>query len=197
MRGPKVVGQYKYEGVDEFRIADYAAELLHAERGNLAPDASFVILVDSGGLGRSTYKMLTEKHGIRNCYGIDAAESPSRDSEFHRMRDELWWEVREALMDSKELAIDPHLKTFDDLLSQLTSIKWAAVELNGRTRTKVQGKGSSSGIPNVKPLLHSPNEADSLCLAWRGYLRYCSKVPGRFKRVGRYQRSHELSWKIL
>jgi hypothetical protein len=197
MRGPKLVAQYKYEEVDEFRLADYVADLLSAERANLGPDASFVVMVDSGGLGRSTYKMLTDKHGIRNCYGVDAAESPSRDSEFHRMRDELWWEVREAFMESKELAIDPHIKTFDDLISQLTSIKWAAVELNGRTRTKVQGKGSSSGIPNVKPLVHSPNEADSLCLAWRGYLRYCSKVPGRFKRPGRYQRYEQPSWKVL
>lgn len=203
MRGPKLVELQEHVEVDEFRLADLVAQVLSAERANLAPDASYAVLVDSGGLGRSTLKMLREKHLIKNVYGIDAAESPIRDSEFHRLRDELWWELREAFMESKELVIenDPErrskIQKSDELISQLTSIKWGTVELNGRTRTKVQGKGSSSGIPNVKPLLHSPNQADALCLAWRGYLRYCSKVPQRFRQASTYHRAQPLSWKIL
>lgn len=197
MRGPKVVEVQEHVNVDEFRLADLVADALKSEQANLAPDASYAVVVDYGGLGRSTYKMLQEKHHIKNLYGVDAAESPIRESEFHRMRDELWWELREAFMESKEIVIDPHVKQYDELISQLTSIKWASVALNGRTRTKVQGKGSSSGIPNVKPLLHSPNEADSLCLAWRGYLRYCSKVPERFRRTRVRSSSSAVSWKVI
>jgi hypothetical protein len=141
--------------------------------------------------------MLQEKHHVHALYANDAASSPSRESEFHRMRDELWWELREAFMETREIAIDPTIKHYDELIAQLTSIKWASVALNGRTRTKVQGKGSSSGIPNVKPLLHSPNEADSLCLAWRGYLRYCSRVPARFRARRMRRESSIVSWKVV
>lgn len=203
MRGPKLVELQEHVEVDEFRLADMVAQVLHTEQANLSPDASYAVLVDSGGLGRSTLKMLRDKHLVKNAYGIDSAESPIRESEFHRLRDELWWELREAFMESKEIVIenDPErrskIQKVDELVSQLTSIKWGTVELNGRTRTKVQGKGSSSGIPNVKPLLHSPNQADALCLAWRGYLRYCSKVPQRFRKPSTYQRYQQLSWKIL
>lgn len=203
LRGPKLVELQEHVEVNEFLLADYVTEILSRERANLGPDASYCILVDSGGLGRSTLKMLQEKHLIRNVYGIDAAESPIRDSEFHRMRDELWWELREGFMESREIVIenDPErrskIQKVDELISQLTSIKWAAVELNGRTRTKVQGKGSSSGIPNVKPLLHSPNQADALCLAWRGYKHYCSTVPLQFRTAGVFQRYRPTSWKSL
>lgn len=203
MRGPKLVELQVHEEVDEFRLADLVAQVLKTEQANLAGGASYAVLVDYGGLGRSTYKMLQEKHGVRNLYGIDSAESPIRESEFHRMRDELWWELREGFMESKEIVFEnsPELRhkiqNVDDLISQLTSIKWGAVELNGRTRTKVQGKGSSSGIPNVKPLLHSPNEADALCLAWRGYKHYCSSVPLQFRSSGGYSRCRIASWKTL
>lgn len=196
LRGPKLVALYEYQ-VDEFRLADLVADLLSKERANLAPDASYAVVVDYGGLGRSTVRQLREIHRIGHVYAVDAAESPIRESEFHRMRDELWWEVREAIMESKELAIEPKISNYDALISQLTSIKWASVALNGRTRIKIQGKGSSSGIPNIKPLLHSPNEADSLCLAWRGYLRYCSKVPVRFKSRRTWTHARSVSWKVV
>lgn len=203
LRGPKLVELIELVEVDEFRLADVVAQLLKVEQANLAPDASYAVLVDSTGLGRSTLTMLREKHLLRNVYGIDSAESPARESEFHRMRDELWWELREGFMESKEVVIenDPErrhkIQRADELVSQLTSIKWGAVELNGRTRTKVQGKGSSSGIPNVKPLQHSPNQADALCLAWRGFKRYCSSVPMQFRRSEGFRRYANASWKTL
>lgn len=196
LRGPKLVKLHEYVDVDEFRLGDLVADIFDQERTSLAPDAAWCIVVDYGGLGRSTVKVLQDKHGLRNLYPVDAAESPVRESEFHRLRDELWWELREAFMETKEIVLDPKLTNYDELLAQLTSIKWASVALNGRTRIKVQGKGSSSGIPNVKPLLHSPNEADSLCLAWRGYLRYCSHLPAQYRRRT-YSRRMTPSWKAM
>ena len=203
LRGPKLVELQVHREVDEFRLADLVAQVLKVELSGLAPGASYAVLVDYTGLGRSTFKVLQEKHGIRNLYAVDSAESPTRDTEFHRLRDELWWELREGFMESKDIVIenDPEFRhkvqNVDELISQLTSIKWAAVELNGRTRTKVQGKGSSSGIHNVKPLLHSPDEADALCLAWRGYKRYCSSIPVQHRTSGGFYRSRTTSWKTL
>lgn len=203
MRGPKLVELQVHTEVDEFRLADLVARVLKVELSGLAPGSSYAVLVDYTGLGRSTYKVLQEKHDVRNLYAIDSAESPTRDTEFHRMRDELWWELREGFMDSKELVIenDPEfrhkIQHVDELISQLTTIKWGAVELNGRTRTKVQGKGSSSGLPNVKPLLHSPDEADALCLAWRGYTHYCSAIPIQHRASVGHYRSRTASWKTM
>lgn len=196
LRGPKVVALHEFVGVDEFRLGDLVADLVKGEQASLAPDAPFAIVVDYGGLGRSTYNVLQEKYHFANLYRVDAAETPARADEFHRMRDELWWELREAFMETKEIVLDPQLTNYDELIAQLTSIKWASVHLNGKTRTKVQGKGSSSGIPNVKPLLKSPNEADSLCLAWRGYLRYCGRIPTQFRAQSSWHH-REVSWKAM
>jgi hypothetical protein len=85
-----------------------------------------------------------------------------------------------------------------ELIGQLTSIKWATVILGDAHKIKVQGKGSSSGIPNVKPLAFSPNESDSLALAWYAYRHYCSRVP--YERRGRPSwsaRRRVASWKTV
>lgn len=190
MRGPKVIRQDVHR-VKLARLSDLVVEALTEERTSMPNDAQAVVCVDYGGVGRAVYEDLTSRHLVANIYKVDVAEAPIRDTEFHRLRDELWWELREAFMDSREIAM-PYL---DDLIGQLTSIKWAEVALNGKTRIKVQGKGSSSGIPGVKPLLHSPNEADSLCLAWRGYRRYCSRVPLTYRRRRQALYRRQVSWK--
>jgi phage terminase large subunit len=196
LRGPKLTALYEFT-VEESRLADQVADILSAELTNLSPDTQFAIGVDYIGLGRLVYNHLYEKHLIRNVYKVDVSESPLRDSEFHRMRDEVWWELREAFMETKEIVIDPKLKNYDALIAQLTSIKWASVFLASKAKIKVQGKGSSSGIPGVKPLLHSPNEADSLCIAWRMYKHYCSRVPMSTRRTLRARREQAVSWKVV
>lgn len=195
LRGPKLTALHEFN-CDESRLSDHVADILSAELVNLSPDAQFAIGVDYVGLGRLVYNHLTEKHVIRNVHKVDVSEAPIRDSEFHRMRDEVWWELREAFMESKEIVIDPKIMNFDALIAQITSIKWASVFLASSAKIKVQGKGSSSGIPNVKPLLHSPNEADALCIAWRMFRHYCSTVPMEARRTLRYRRP-AVSWKAM
>lgn len=195
LRGPKLTALHEFN-CDESRLSDHVADILSAELVNLSPDAQFAIGVDYVGLGRLVYNHLTEKHVIRNVHKVDVSEAPIRDSEFHRMRDEVWWELREAFMESKEIVIDPKIMNFDALIAQITSIKWASVFLASSAKIKVQGKGSSSGIPNVKPLLHSPNEADALCIAWRMFRHYCSTVPMEARRTLRYRRP-AVSWKTM
>lgn len=195
LRGPKVTAIHEFH-IDESKLADQVAEILAAELANLSPDAQYAVGVDYVGLGRSVYNTLRDLHLIRNVYKVDVSESPIRESEFHRMRDEVWWELREAFMDTGEIVLDPTLTNYDALIAQLTSIKWASVYLASSAKIKVQGKGSSSGIPHVKPLLHSPNEADSLGIAWRMYRHYCSKVPATLR--GRTMaRRRMLSWKTM
>ncbi len=206
LRGPKMTALYEFN-CDESKLADHIAGILSAELANLSPDAQYAIGVDYVGLGRLVYNHLQEKHLIRNVQKVDVSESPIRDSEFHRMRDEVWWELREAFMENKEIVINPkdeegkflpNIKAdnFDALIAQLTSIKWASVFLASSAKIKVQGKGSSSGIPNVKPLLHSPNEADALGIAWRMFRHYCSTVPMEARRTLHYRRP-AVSWKAM
>lgn len=196
MRGPKLTALHEFN-VEESRLADQVADILSAELDSVSPDTQFAVGVDYVGLGRLVYNHLQDKHLIRNVYKVDVSESPIRDSEFHRMRDEVWWELREAFMETKDIVIDPTIKNYDALIAQLTSIKWASVFLASKAKIKVQGKGSSSGIPNVKPLLHSPNEADSLGIAWRMYRHYCSRVPMLRRRTLRYKREASVSWKVV
>lgn len=190
MRGPRVIRQDVHR-VKLARLSDLVIEALNEERATMPNDAQAVLCVDYGGIGRAVYEDLTSRHVLANVYRVDGAEVATREAEFHRLRDEIWWELREAFMDSREISM-PYL---DDLIGQLTSIKWAEVALNGSTKIKVQGKGSSSGIPGVPPLRQSPNEADSLGLAWRGYRRYCSRVPIQYRRRRMAQARRMVSWK--
>jgi hypothetical protein len=84
-----------------------------------------------------------------------------------------------------------HLVVDDDLVGQLTSIKWDEV----KGKIKIQGKGSESGLPGVPPLTSSPDEMDALAIAWFLYKHRCSRMPAHLRRVRR-ERRVPVSWKV-
>lgn len=193
MRGPKLL-ELTVHRVKTAALADLVADLVSRESASMTMDGQIIVGIDYGGIGRSVYDDLVDRHRMHSVFRIDAAEVPiSRNDEFHRLRDQIWWELREAFMDSRQIAICHN----EELVGQLTSIKWGNVALQGKTKIKVQGKGTSSGIPGVKPLLHSPNEADALGIAWFCYTHFCSRLDASLRRRTSQRRREMLSWKII
>lgn len=206
MRGPKVMRQTLYR-VSLERLADTVASIVTEERASMPMEAQCAIAIDYTGIGRAVYERLRDVHKLRSIlYPIDEAEVPTRASEFVRLRDQIWWELREAFMDERTICFvsedDERLNKSilidnrSDLIGQLTSIKWGTVIVGDAHKTKVQGKGSSSGLPGVRPLTSSPNEADSLGLAWYAYRHYCSRVPHALRqRANGWRQKRTVSWK--
>lgn len=193
MRGPKLVS-LELHRVKTSVLADFVADLVSRERANMPDEAQIVVCIDYGGIGRAVYNDLADRHLMRGLYAVDVAEVPlGRAEEFHRLRDQIWWELREAFMESRDIAICHN----EELIGQLTSIKWGNVALQGKTKIKVQGKGTSSGIPGVKPLLQSPNEADAVGLARFGYKHYCSRLSMASRRRVVHSYRRPVSWKVV
>ncbi len=200
LRGPRVLKQVDYRQKDTTQLADLVADEVAGQLASLGTEVQYAIGVDGIGLGRGVYDILQHIHRVQHLYKLDVSEVPLDAKRFHRLRDQVWWELRDGFMEARECSLyynvddrqaGEAMQHVDTLIGEITSIKWG--EVNGKI--KVQGKGSSSGIPNVKPLAKSPNFGDSLCGAWYLYKHCVSRVPAAFRRMRRYSR-RRVSWKV-
>jgi len=199
MRGPVVRKQITLTGQDTTQLSDSIAGIWKDELSSLPADTQWAVGVDYIGIGRGVYDQLNNVQRIRYLYKLDVSEKPLNERRYHRLRDQVWWEAREGFMEAREVVL-PNLQRDDclmkkdeieELIDELTSIKWAEV----LGKIKVQGKGNSSGIPNVRPLSKSPNRADSFIGAWWLYKHAVSRIP-RARRIRHVRRrSRAISWK--
>lgn len=117
-----------------------------------------VVFVDKNGLGASVPKSLKRK-GIK-AKGIMVQESPEKDdkkikAEFNKLRDQLWWEVREWLKNPGAM-LPP-----DEMLFQELDM----VEYEENLRGKIQVT-SKDKLKKPEFLGRSPDRADALCLTF-------------------------------
>ena len=199
LRGPRLVGLTAFTNKKTYELAELVAGRVKTEAMSLDADAQIVVGVDSIGIGRGVYENLTDVQKVRGVSGIDVSEVPLDPTRYHRLRDQLYWELREAFVETRTISLrmvdprDPDRLVIDDeLIGQLTSIKWA--EVHGKI--KIQGKGSSSGIPGCPPLASSPDKMDALAIAWFLYRHRCSRMPAALRRT-RVRTRRPVSWKAL
>jgi phage terminase large subunit len=107
--------------------------------------------IDVIGLGHGVYTRLRER-GYK-VVPVDARKTPKRPDRFKKMRDEIWWGVRERF---EEGTIS--IPNDQDLIDQLGSIKYAP-ESSGQV--KVEGKKEMRARG-----LASPDEADAMNIAF-------------------------------
>ena len=113
-----------------------------------------VIGIGWGVVGRLKEQFEQHVHGAE-IYGVNVAESPRDAEKFHKLRDEIWWEVgrensRPGLWDLRGAS--------DATIGQLISPKYS-VDSSGRI--KVEKKDETRAR-----LGRSPDEADALLLAF-------------------------------
>ncbi len=127
------------------------------------------ILIDSIGLGAGVLDRCRELNlPVR---GVNVGASPSADGQYSRLRDELWWRVREWFA-GRDVSIPDDAR----LVGELTSVQYSytsAGKLLVESKDQMRKRG-----------LKSPDAADALVLTFAGGL----DRPAVEKRYERYSR---------
>lgn len=189
LRGPILKALTEWKNKTTTQLGDLMAASVKTEVMSLDEDTQVVVGVDVIGIGRGVYYHMIDVEKIQHCHKIDVSEKALDEKQYARLRDQIYWELREAFVETREIALEVFS---DDLIGQLTSIKWAEV----KGKIKIQGKGTDSGIPGVKPLSQSPDEMDALAMAWYIYKHFCSRVPAGVRRQRRRDWRRPISWKV-
>jgi hypothetical protein len=130
--------------------------------------------VDVIGLGNGVYNRLRELNKRGRVYAVDVRRTARDQDRFKRVRDELWWRLREEF----EAGI-LDIPNDDELIGELSTIKFT-VDSSGKV--KVEGKDELR-----RRGLESPNKADSLMMT-----NYMQDKVFREAKEKRYQRKTTL-----
>lgn len=173
-QGPKVLKIDTFDTVDSEKLTGWAlGKIFDAE-----PQDVFIDII---GWGWGVAGNLKARQHIAQVWDVNVAEAAAISERFFRLRDELWWNVREKF---EQRAIS--IPNDDELIGELTTIKYE--EPNGKI--KVEGKRELK-----KRGLQSPNKADALCLSefFQGnILRSMKENKGKKK-----NRMERAGWKVI
>lgn len=152
---------FEVQGMDTTEIAWKVEGCLSTTLAD--EEGQYAVAIDVIGLGAGVESHLRRITKLKNLHAVNVAEVPSEQDRFHRLRDELWWNVRESF--EQRL---PCFPLDDELIAELTNIHWR--EENGKIRVESKKELRKRGVA-------SPNKADAFCL--RDYARrYCiSRLP--------------------
>jgi len=171
-RGPKVLEIFEYTQKNTTEISDLTAGKLAEFLMDIEDEVPYAIGVDTIGLGRGVYDQLINIQRIQKCYPIDVSEKPLDEQRFHRLRDEMWWQARESFVEQRT----PVIPNDDELIAELTSIKWK--EVNGKIKVESKPDLRHRGLP-------SPNKGDAFCMTRRLLRQFVSRMPMRARRTVR------------
>jgi len=146
--GPSVVRH----GFDTVEVTNAVLQVVRTERrwmGNAQERP--VVVVDVSGLGAGVYDQLCRYAGEVDARAADSAANANEADKHHRLRDELWWNVRTWLAEGGSLPPD-------DLRDQ--ELLAPTYSFDGQGRTVVESKDDIK-----RRLKRSPDRADALCLA--------------------------------
>ena len=149
LKGDVVCDAFVRHGkVDPMKVCGEIVDWLRGE--------SVYIKVDSGGLGAPIYARLCELFGPSNVEACNSSESPF-DDDYLNARAERFFALQKRLR-NREIAIRLPKDLADDLIADLTAIKYKVVESSGKVKIldKAEIKKQTGGI--------SPDLADALAL---------------------------------
>ena len=107
------------------------------------------VMIDVIGVGKGVYDRLKEAEV--KAHAVDVRRSPRNDERFHKLRDELWWRLRERFEKGTISIIKDQ-----DLIDQLGAIKYKP-DSTGKIKVESKDEYKKRGMG-------SPDEADSLML---------------------------------
>ena len=137
-----------WRGKDLMQLCGIVTEEYNRMKGWEVPNE---ILIDSIGVGAGVVDRLSEL-GLP-ARGINVAETPSIQTRFNRLRDELWWKAREWFEERKTTLPDQ-----DELIAELSMPRY---NYTSAGKLKVESKAEMR-----KAGMQSPDLADSLCLTF-------------------------------
>ena len=114
------------------------------------------ICVDSIGIGAGVADMLREKDRFP-VYDVNVAESAGDSERFSRLRDELWWKLRDWFYDRRCKL--PRLSYIDEFIDDISKVTYDYVK--GTEKVKVASKADMKVIMG-----HSPDVADAFMMTF-------------------------------
>lgn len=145
-QGPIVQALSEFDKLDSQELACWGMREIQESEADCAA-------IDVIGWGAGTYDIL---NGMAPCpvLPVNVAEGAANPEQFSRLRDELWWQVRERFQ-AGTISIPPD----DELIGELTVIKYN-FSRTAKEKIKIESKQElrDRGIA-------SPNRADAVCLS--------------------------------
>lgn len=143
-QGRKVWPFKRLRIADTMQLAARVAEEIDAFK----PD---MVFVDATGMGWGVVDRLHQM-GYKNVIGVQVGEKAQNESRFRKLRDELWYRLKEAILDGLSLPDDPELE------SELTSIEYG---FDDAQRYQMESKDDikTRGLP-------SPDGADAIAVSY-------------------------------
>lgn len=113
------------------------------------------ICVDAIGLGAGIASRLAELK--LPVVSVNVSESPAMKADYHRLRDELYWKVREWLMNRKAALVPGD----EDVVAELTLLRWLPPESDGKIRVE-----NKHEVKKRLKTESSPDVADAVMLSF-------------------------------
>lgn len=170
-RGPRIERLEEFTKLDSRELASWSQ--LTMQEYNAACAAIDVI-----GWGAGTYDILKD---IADCpiLPVNVAESASNEELFTRLRDELWWQLRERFQNGTI-----SIPNDAELIGELSTIKYN-FNKTAKEKIKVESKRELRDRG-----LASPNKADALCLS-----EYAARFIGvRTRQIPKRMAKHSSAW---
>lgn len=114
------------------------------------------LCVDSIGLGATVADMLREKNAFP-VYDVNVSESAGDSERFSRLRDELWWKLREWFYERKCKL--PSIKHIDEFVNDISKVTYDYMK--GSEKIKVASKADMKAVMD-----HSPDVADAFMMTF-------------------------------
>lgn len=135
--------------------------------------------IDVIGWGAGTYDLLQDLAPVP-VLPVNVAEAPADAEHFVRLRDELWWQMRERFQ-----AGTISIPNDDELIGELSTIKYN-FQKTAKEKVKIESKQELRDRG-----LASPNKADALCLSEYA-VRFCGARTRSMPKS--WRRQHVSGW---
>ncbi len=139
-----------WETIQSMNVIDVACRVNQTYQDVDAEGAA----IDEIGIGAGTYDWLV-KHGQTNVFGINVAVKANEPEKYYRLRDELWWHVREKC--EKARYSFPDDEASEELCNELSSPQYTYNKTSGAIKVESKRDMKLRGVM-------SPNIADALGL---------------------------------
>jgi hypothetical protein len=159
------------------------------------PDLRYYVAIDTINIGKHVYDYLTEIKKYKSIYQINVTEKAAANRRFHRLRDEVWWDVRNAF---EEGFIS--IPNDDGLIAELNAIKLETDRTDDLVKI-ISKKKMRSELPSG---ITSPDKGDAVMHTQFLRRRFAPSAamdpklyPDRFRRHRRRSPYGPRSWKTL
>jgi len=143
-QGLKILPWHKYKNINTIELGGWINHQFNEEE-------AAGIAIDEIGVGAGVTDWLTKHHDQGIVHGVNVANKPNDIERFHRLRDELWWAVREKCM--RQAYWFPEGENSELLVNELASPTFELADKKVKVESKKKMKARGIASPNIAEAL--------------------------------------------